>query len=55
MIYLLTFAGYPVIPIHEGALGVAPPGPDVQLEVRGQAVPVGAVNVAYNGRRTSAD
>ena len=47
----MTFAGYAVIPVHEGALGVVPPCPHVQLEVRRQSVAVGTINVAYNGWR----
>ena len=29
---LLTFASHPIVPVHEGTLGIVPPGPDVQLE-----------------------
>src|SRR5689334_13245003 len=39
---LLVFAGYPRVPVHERTVGVIPPGPDVQLELCGQSVPVWA-------------
>src|SRR5580704_17638601 len=37
---LLTFATHQVVPVHEGTLGVVPPGPDVELEERidGEAI-----------------
>jgi len=41
---LFAFAGHLAIPVHERAVGVVPPGPDVQLEVRRQAVTVRAGN-----------
>ena len=39
---LFTFAGHLVIPVHERAVGVVPPSPDVQFEMCRQAVSVRA-------------
>ena len=41
---LLAFAAHLVIPVHERAVGVVPPCPDVQFEMCRQAVPVRAVD-----------
>src|SRR5579862_814020 len=38
------FAGNVVVPIHESALGIVAPGPDVQLEERVQVEAVGRSN-----------
>src|SRR5205807_695803 len=54
---LLAFARDAVIPVDEGAVGVVPPSPNVQLEMCGQAVPVRAVDklkrLALEHRRTA--
>ncbi len=53
---LLTFAGHVVIPVHERAIGVLSPGPDMEFEECGQAIPVWAIDqlkrLALQHRRT---
>src|SRR5947209_18909591 len=41
---LFTFAAHLVVPIHECAVGVVPPSPDVQFEMCWQPVSVRAAN-----------
>jgi hypothetical protein len=41
---LLTFATYSVVPVHERPVRIVPPSPDMQLEKRGQSVPIRAVH-----------
>ena len=53
---LLAFAGHPVVPVHEGAVGIVPPSPNMQLIECGEAITIRAVHelkgLAFQHRRS---